>query len=112
MKAQANGRRTVSLIKPFRPYQSQRSPPIVCRLIKAALPGMQVGRPRSASWMECFGSFLDQSDGFQMKDRGPLLVGHLKVEREVQRPVVEVVRIDEGLVDRQAVFGKMRVAGV
>jgi len=47
-----------------------------------------------------------------MEDRRSRLVGFFDVEREVERPVVEVVGVDEGLVDRLAVVGEVSVAGV
>ena len=47
-----------------------------------------------------------------MKDRSPRLVGFLGIEGEVEGPVVEVVGVDEGLVDGEAVFGEVGVAGV
>lgn len=56
--------------------------------------------------------FLNRRDGFKVKDGSSRFVGFLQVEREVQRPVVEVVGIDEGLVDGGAVFGNVGVAGV
>ena len=47
-----------------------------------------------------------------MEDRRSRFVGFLVVEGEVEGPVVEVIGVDEGLVDRQAIFGAMGVAGV
>jgi hypothetical protein len=47
-----------------------------------------------------------------VEDGGSRFVGFLKVEGKVERPVVEVVGVDEGLVDGEAVFGAMSVAGV
>ena len=39
-----------------------------------------------------------------MEDGCSGFVGFLKIEGEVERPVVEVVGVDEGLVDGQSVF--------
>ncbi len=47
-----------------------------------------------------------------MEDGSPRLVGFFGIEGEVNRPVVEVVGVDEGLVDSEAVFGNVSVAGV
>ena len=47
-----------------------------------------------------------------MEDRRSRLVGFFRVEGKVDRPVVEVVGVDEGLVDREAVVGEVGVAGV
>ena len=47
-----------------------------------------------------------------MEDGGSRFVGFLGIEGEVERPVVEVVGVGEGLVDGQAVFGEVGVAGV
>ena len=47
-----------------------------------------------------------------MEDESSRFVGFLGVEGEIDGPVVEVVRVDEGLVDREAVFRDMGVAGV
>jgi len=46
-----------------------------------------------------------------VEDGSPRLVGFFGVESEMERPVVEVVGVDEGLVDREAVFGEVGVAG-
>jgi len=39
-----------------------------------------------------------------MQYRGAGLVGFFGIQGEMEGPVVEVVGVDEGLVDRQAVF--------
>ena len=46
-----------------------------------------------------------------MEDGGAGFVGFFQIEREVEGPVVEVVGVDEGLVDGEAVFGEVGVAG-
>lgn len=48
---------------------------------------------------ECRGS-LNGSDGFEVEDGGSRFVGFFRIEGEVEGPVVEVVGVDEGLVDR------------
>jgi len=47
-----------------------------------------------------------------VEDGSAGLVGFFGVEREMEGPVVEVVGVDEGLVDGEAVFGEVSVAGV
>ena len=47
-----------------------------------------------------------------MEDWRPRFVGFFGIEGEVEGPVVEVIGVDEGLVDGQAVFGNVGVAGV
>lgn len=47
-----------------------------------------------------------------MEDGGSRFVGFFQIKREVDGPVVEVVGVDEGLVDGEAVFGEVGVAGV
>ena len=47
-----------------------------------------------------------------MEEGRPRLIGFLQIKREMDRPVVEVVGVDEGLVDGEAVIGNMGVAGV
>ena len=41
---------------------------------------------------------------------GPGCIGFLQIEGEVKRPVVEIIRVDEGLVDGLAVVGNLGVA--
>ena len=41
---------------------------------------------------------------------GPGFIGFLQIEGEVKRPVVEIIRVDEGLVDDLAVVGNLGVA--
>lgn len=56
--------------------------------------------------------YSDRVDRFEVKDGGSRLVGFFQIKRELDRPIVEVVGVDEGLVDRQAVIGEVGVAGV
>ena len=55
---------------------------------------------------------LSGCDRFEVKDRGAGFVGFFEVEGEVEGPVVEVVGVDEGLVEGEAVVGEVGVAGV
>ena len=55
---------------------------------------------------------LNRHNGFEAEDGGAAGVGLFEVEGEVEGPVVEVVWVDEGLVEGQAVLGEMGVAGV
>ena len=43
---------------------------------------------------------LDRSEAFEAEDRSAAGVGFFQIEGEVEGPVVEVVGVDEGLVDR------------
>lgn len=45
-------------------------------------------------------ALLDSCDGFEMENGCSRLVGFFHVEGEVEAPVIEIIRIDEGLVDR------------
>jgi hypothetical protein len=47
-----------------------------------------------------------------VEDRRPGFVGFLEIEGEAEGPVVKIVGVDEGLVDGEAVFGEVGVAGV
>ena len=40
---------------------------------------------------------------------GPGFIGFLQIEGEMKRPVVEIIRVDEGLVDGEAVSGEVGV---
>ncbi len=55
---------------------------------------------------------MNGRDGFEVEDWGSSLVGFFGIEGEVEGPVVEVIGVDEGLVDREAVIGEVGVAGV
>jgi len=54
----------------------------------------------------------NRGDGFEVEDGGSRFVRFFKIEGEVERPVVEVVGVNEGLVDGEAVFGEVGVTGV
>jgi hypothetical protein len=47
---------------------------------------------------------LNRADGFEVEHGSASFVGFFQIEGEVERPVVEVVGVDEGLVNRQAIF--------
>lgn len=51
----------------------------------------------------------DRCDGFEVENGRSGFVGFFQIEREVEGSVVEVVGVDEGLVDRLAVFGEVWV---
>ena len=59
-----------------------------------------------------FSSSLNRGDGFEVEDGSALLVGFFEIQGEVEGPVVEVVGVDEGLVNGEAVFRNVGVAGV
>ena len=64
-----------------------------------------------ATRQECRGS-LNECDGFEVEDWGSRLIGFLQIESKAKRPIIEVVGVDESLMDGEAVFGNMGVAGV
>ena len=56
------------------------------------------------------GDCLNRGDGFEAEDGGSRFVRFFKIEGKVERPVVEVVGVDEGMVDGEAVSGEVGVA--